>query len=258
MLDLPPPETSVPGNVTGVSSSTLGARFQKTNTMISQHEHIVAIVFGCPFMVAMYEGRHEEMPKLYHEFRSLLSSNCNNLAIAAHDAHIALLYIQDEIAYYIETGTEAVTGILNRALKMVHDFIKHVKLRIKYPFTESNQLPPRQDMSELQVLASSGKLTKKQLIALGCSIYEAAYVNSGISQAAFIVDFGKHFNMKISESYARTAITDIRNDFRDGIPSYFAIFGERLASKMERLNQDSDEAYDKKVKEARLANSGKR
>lgn len=64
--------------------------------------------------------------------------------------------------------------------------------------------------------------------------------------------------MKISESYARTAITDIRNDFKDGVPSYFAIFGERLTSKMDKLNQDSDEAYDKKVRESRLANAGKR
>lgn len=262
MFDLPPPENSIPGSISGVSSQTMSARNQKTSTMIPQHELIVACIFSCPFMVAMFEGRYDDMPSLYPEFRKLLSSNCNSFAVAAHDAHIALLHIQDEITYSIELVSEAVGKILNRALNMVRDFIKHVKLRIKYPIhsiaahTAATQLSEK-DINTITALATSGKLTKKQVIALGYSVYEAAYINSGINRTEFIVDFGKYFNMKITESYARTAITDIRNDFKGGVPAYFAIFGERLTSKMDRLNQDSDETYDRKVRESKLANSKK-
>lgn len=254
MFDLPPPENSTPGSISGVSAQTMSARYQKTSTVIPQHELIIAGIFACPFMAAMFEGRYDEMPKLYPEFRKLLSANCNSIAIAAHDAHIALLHIQDEIAYFIEIASEAVGKILNRALNMVRDIIKHVKLRIKYPVHTTPTQLSETDIISIKALASSGKLTKKQVIALGYAVYETAYINSGINRTEFIVDLGKCFNMKITESYARTAITDIRNDFKDGVPSYFSIFGERLAAKMEKLNDESDEAYDRKVRESRLAN----
>lgn len=260
MFDLPPPENFIPGRITGVSAQAMSARSQKTSVMPPQHELIVDRILDCPFMVAMFEGRYDDMPQLYSEFRKLLSSNCNSITVAAYDAHIALLHIQDEIAYVIGIVSETVANILNRALNMVRDFIKHVKLRIKYSVHTISSHAATTQLSEkeiksIKVLATSGKLTKKQIIALGCSVYEAAYINSGINRTEFIVDFGKYFNMNITESYARTAITDIRNDFKDGVPSYFAIFEERLTSKMDKLNQDSDEAYDRKVKESRFASS---
>lgn len=257
MQDLPPPENLVVGSISGVSAQ-MRARYQNTSSPIPQHEHIVAHILGCPFMVALFEGRYDDLHGLYHDFRKHLSTNCNGLTVAAHDAHIALLHIQDEITFFVEMVSETVAKILNRALNMVRDFISHVKLHIKYPAKHHTVPFSQSEINTFKALASSGKLSKKQVIALGCSVYEAAYTNSEITQAAFIVDLGKFFNMKISESYARTAITDIRNDFKDGVPSYFAIFGERLTSKMEKLNQDSDEAYDKKVRESRLANAGKR
>ncbi|MCM1139891.1 MAG: hypothetical protein NC453_15085 [Muribaculum sp.] len=259
MQDLPPPEKLVPGNNAGTLPRENGAKNSKTIAVISQHEFIVACVFGCPFMVAMFDGRYDDMPGHYHGFRKLLSDKCNDITIAAHDAHIAMLHIQDEIAYFVETVSDKVVRILNRALSMIRDFINHLKLRIKYPRAEAHSIPLSQnEISSLQALASSGKLNKKQIIALGCSVYEAAFLNSGIQQTEFIVELGKFFNMKISESYARTAITDIRNDFKDGVPPYFSIFGERLTSKMKKLNQDSDEAYDRKVREARLSKSVKK
>lgn len=253
MQDLSPPKNMVTGNATVVSSQ-MSEGYQKSTSPIPQHEHVVANIFGCPFMVALFEGRYDDLHGFYWDFRKLLSNSCNGLTIAAHDAHIALLHIQDEIAFFAEMVSETIAKILNRALNMVRDFISHVKLHIKYPAKNHTVPFSQNEINTFKALASSGKLSKKQVIALGCSVYEAAYINSEITQAAFIVDLGKFFNMKITETYARTAITDIRNDFKDGIPSYFAIFGERLTAKMEKLNYESDEAYDRKVRESRLSN----
>lgn len=204
-------------------------------------------------MAALVEARYDDLKGLFPEFRSQLSHKCNNQNFAAHDAHITLIIIRDELTSALEEVTGAVVRVLKRALMIVQNLISHVKLRIVYPQSMLKCLP-NEEPRFLNTIASSGKLTKKQVIALGYAVYEAAYINSGINRTEFIVDLGKCFNMKITESYARTAITDIRNDFKDGVPYYFAIFGERLAAKMEKLNDESDEAYDRKIRESRLAN----
>lgn len=210
-------------------------------------------IMELPFMVALVESRYEDLLGLFPGFRQQLSRKCNTQNIAAHEAHVALIIIKDEITHALEEISGAVVKTLKRALIVVQNLISHVKLRIIYPHHEPKSKLTKEDNTCLKALATSGQLSKKQIIALGCSVYETAFIQSGITRTAFIIGFGQYFNVTITESYARTAITDIRNDFKDGVPAYFSIFGERLASKMERLNQESDEAYDKKVRAYNLA-----
>lgn len=210
-----------------------------------------------PFMVALVESRYEDLMGLFPGFRQQLSRKCNTQDLTAHEAHIALIAIKDEITYALEDVSGAVVKTLKRALIVVQGLMSHVKLRIIYPHSESKFKFSKEEENCLRALATSGQLSKKQIIALGCSVYETAFIQSGITQTAFIIGLGQYFNVHITESYARTAITDIRNDFKDGIPAYFSIFGERLSSKMERLNQDSDEAYDRKVRAYNLSHKNK-
>lgn len=212
-------------------------------------------IMDLPFMVALVEARYDDLVSLFPAFRRQLSHKCNNRNLAPYEAHIALIIVKEEITSALETVSGGVVRTLKRALIIVQGLISHVRLCIIYPQSLGNTSLPKEDTGYLKTLVTSGHLSKKQLIALGCSVYETAYINSGISQTEFIIGFGKYFNMTISESYARTAITDIRNDFKDGTPSYVSIFWERLSSKMEKLNNDSDEAYDKKIRDLRRSHN---
>lgn len=257
MSDISPPNQLVPGVVPGVPAQTLGVGCQKSSTMIPHHERIYALVLACPFMVSLFEGKYDDLLNQYPQFKQLLSANCCDTKVKASDVHLALLSIYDDIEFFVEMVTEAVARIVNRALNMVKKFIKHAKLRIKYPHSSTSIHLSDAEMDTIKAFAASGTLTKKQVIAMGLSFYETGYTNSGIGQIAFIVDFGKIFNMKITESYARTAITDIRNDYKDGTPPYIKVFFDGITRKMGKLNEKSDEAYDLKVKASRLANKGK-
>lgn len=212
-------------------------------------------ILSCPFMMALFEGRHEELGNHFAGFKRLICKMCNGAKVVWHEAHLTVLLVEEEIHSFIGEVSVIADKYIRRAINVLQRTLEHIKIMLTCPAANSMSKAGSEDKL-IRCIAANGNLKQIDIVMLGHAIHEAAFVGTDVTLCDVCIGLGDFFGIKITEAYVRTAFTDIRNKYRDKKKLFIDRVRDLFIAKIERAIEKSDELYEKQRKAA-LASSSK-
>lgn len=204
-------------------------------------------ILTCPFMMALFEGRHEELGSHFTGFKRLISKMCNGAKVVWQEAHLAVLLVEEEIHSFIGEVSTIADKYIRRAINVLQRTLEHIKIMLTCPATNSVSKVGHEDKL-IRCIAANGNLKQIDIVMLGHAIHEVAFVGTDVTLCGVCIGLGNFFGIKITEAYVRTAFTDIRIKYQDKKKLFIDRLRDLFIAKIERAIEKSDELYEKQRK----------
>ncbi len=201
-------------------------------------------ILSCPFMMALCEGRHEELGNHFPGFKKLISKMCKGAKIAWHEAHLTVLLVEEEIHSFVGEVSTIADKYIRRAINVLQRTLEHIKIMMSFPPANSVSRGGSDD-NTIRRIAANGNLKQIDIVMLGHAIHEAAFVGTNVTLCDVCIGLGDFFGIKITEPYVRTAFTDIRIKYQDKKKLFIDRLRDLFIDKIERAIEKSDELYEK-------------
>lgn len=216
------------------------------------HSDMGELIQASPFMLALGEGRYDELAQHFPGFKKLIGGMSHNKKVEWHEVHLALLFAEEEIMAIAEDVKDSARKFVKRAIHLLKQALIHVRLMIVHNHTSSSAEEEESDKF-LRCLAKKGKLKKIDIVMLGHAIHEKAFADDNeVTVVEICVGLGKFFGMNITEAYVRSAFTDIRNQYQSDNKLFIETLCEVFIGKIHRAIEKSNKLYDKKLREEKL------
>lgn len=198
-------------------------------------------ILTSPFIVALKNGNHEELPGTFGDFKKDVSLHLTSTKVIWHHLHVVLIDVLDELEDVIETVKCSIVSFAKRAHRWVNKIIGHVNLMIENP-------PPtavfaaceEPDEEFLALMGKSKALSVSDVIMLGRAIHEARFKTSGMTMKKFVVNFGKLFKMEISEAYIDSSYTDMKSRLDKSHADFLEEILEKFLEKIDKENKRAE------------------
>ena len=212
-------------------------------------------ILNCPFMIALCEGRYEELGNYFAGFKKLISKMCEGAKVVWHEAHLTVLLVEEEIHSCLGEVSALADKYIRRAINVLQRTLEHIKIMMTCPYVNISTKVSSEDRL-IRCVAANGSIKQIDIVMLGHAIHEVAFVGTDVTLCDVCIGLGDFFGIKITEAYVRTAFTDIRNKYKDQKKLFIDRLRDLFIAKIERAIEKSDELYEKQRKAA-LASSSK-
>lgn len=197
-------------------------------------------ILSSPFIVALKNGKHEELPETFGDFKNDVSEQLTSANVIWHHAQVFLINILDELEEVINTVKGHIFSFAKRAHRWVNKIISHVNLMIENPPPTISLSPIDIDEEFMAILGKSKAVSTSDVIMLGRAIYEARFKTSGMQMKRFVINFGKLFGMNISEAYIDSSYTDMKNRIDKSHAHFLEELLKAFLDKIDRENKRAE------------------
>lgn len=207
------------------------------------------LIQASPFMLALGEGRYDDLAQHFHGFKKLIGDLSHGAKVVWHEVHLSLLFVEEEIIAIAEDVDIAAIKFVKRAIHLLKRTLIHVRMMM----ARNCNVPSADDVDDdkfLRCLAKKGKLKKIDIVMLGHAIHEKAFADDNeVTVVEICIGLGKFFGMNITEAYVRSAFTDIRNQYQSENKLFIETLCEVFIGKINRAIEKANAIYDKKLRE---------
>ncbi len=201
-------------------------------------------ILSIPFMMALCEGRHDELGDLFPEFKKNISKICQGAKVIWQEAHLVVLLVEEEVHSFLGEVSSNANKYIQRAINVLQRILEHIKIMMSHQKMNGSS-PSNSEDNPIRHLSARGNLKQIDIVMLGHALHEVAFLGTEVTLCDVCTGLGDFFGIKITEAYVRTAFTDIRNKYQDKKILFIDRLRDLFIDKIERAIEKSNELYDR-------------